>query len=89
MAHHNLAVLLMAEGKTAEAMQQWREALILKPRFGPGHGNLAMALRREGDWHGAIQHYRAAIAAGENDPDWQVDLVWLLATSPDASARCG
>ncbi len=87
MARHNLAVLLMAEGKTAEAMQQWREALILKPRFGPGHGNLAMALRREGDWHGAIQHYRAAIAAGENDPDWQVDLVWLLATSPDASAR--
>ena len=43
-AHNNLAVILLKEGRIAEAEAGFREALKYKPDLAEAHNNLGMAL---------------------------------------------
>jgi superkiller protein 3 len=79
-ARHNLAVLLAGQGHYTEAIAQWQTILELEPGNGLVHGFLADALRLTGDRAGAIAHYRAAIASGYKNPQWETNLIWLVAT---------
>jgi tetratricopeptide (TPR) repeat protein len=49
---------LLARGEAAQAAQQYRQALALKPDFAEAHGNLGNALTDLGQWDEAIEHYR-------------------------------
>ncbi|MEI6608491.1 MAG: tetratricopeptide repeat protein [Deltaproteobacteria bacterium] len=66
LAHTNLGVALLAEGKTQEAISHYRAALQIKPSDDNTHYNLANALKRQGAIDEAIVHYREAVKWNPN-----------------------
>jgi protein O-mannosyl-transferase len=68
IVHNNLAMALMKQGRTDEAIESLREALRVNPRYGLAHRNLADALLGQGDVDGAITHYAAAARLEPNLP---------------------
>ena len=61
LAHTNLGVALVEEGKTQEAISHYRAALQIKPSDDNTHYNLANALKKQGSIDEAIVHYREAV----------------------------
>jgi len=61
MARVNLGQLLSSEGRTEEAIEQYREALRIRPEYDKAHNNLGLALQARGDRDGAIEHFREAL----------------------------
>ena len=53
-AHFYLGVVLLLQGKPADAAVCFRRATEIKPDFAEGHHNLAHCLLRQGDQTGAI-----------------------------------
>jgi Flp pilus assembly protein TadD len=68
LAHEVLGSLLEAEGRTPEAIIQYREAIRLRPDFGKAHLDLGAVLARKGDRAGAAAEFRAA----QSDADPQI-----------------
>jgi Flp pilus assembly protein TadD len=62
-AHYNLAVSLEAEGREAEALPHYAEALRIDPRDPRAHTNLGVALERRGRPEEARRHYEQALQA--------------------------
>lgn len=48
-------------GKAPEAIQQWEEALKLRPNDAVTHYNLGNALEKQGRMPEAIEHYQQAL----------------------------
>jgi tetratricopeptide (TPR) repeat protein len=69
VAHLDYGQALRTDGKIDEAIEQYREALALRPDAGNAWYNLANALKAKGDTAGAEQSYRQAIA----HLSWKVD----------------
>src|SRR5574341_1399329 len=61
LAHYNRGVSLQAEGKSHEAIAEYREAIRLQPDLVDAHYNLGLALTATGDQTGAIAAYRSAV----------------------------
>jgi tetratricopeptide (TPR) repeat protein len=61
LAHTNLGVALVKDGKTEEGISHYHEALQIKPDDSNAHYNLANALKKQGAIDGAIAHYREAV----------------------------
>ena len=61
LASNNLAGLLQDQGRTAEAIALFEDALRLRPKSAEIHANLAGSLRSAGRTAEAISHYREAI----------------------------
>ena len=61
LAHTNLGIALVEEGKTQEAIGHYRAALQIKPSDDNTHYNLANALKKQGVIDEAIIHYREAV----------------------------
>lgn len=61
-AHNDLGDALKASGRTAEAADQFAEALRLKPDLPEAHNNLGNLLWEEGRRDEAIAHYQRALA---------------------------
>ena len=59
--HYNLGYAFQAEGKTEEAIGQYREALALEPEFASAHTNLCVALGAIGEHAEALQHCQEAM----------------------------
>jgi len=57
IAHYNLGVALSDQGKTDEAIQQYEQALQIKPDYTEAHNNLGLKLNEQGKFDEAIQHY--------------------------------
>lgn len=68
LAHNNLGVALAAQGKAAEAIPHYREALRLRPVYAEAHSNLGNALAATGDLDGAVQHHREALRIWPGNP---------------------
>ena len=68
LAHDVLGGLLEAQGKNAEAVSQYQEAIRLRPDFGKAHLDLGAALARKGDRAGAAAEFRVA----QSDADPQI-----------------
>ena len=68
-AHTNYANLLMAEGKTAEALKHYRAAVQVSPEIPEIHNNLAYAAFVSGDTVTAERHFREALRL---DPSYAV-----------------
>ncbi len=60
--HNNLGTALQKKGKTDEAIQSFRAALIANPTSMFAHYNLANSLVKQNKIEKAIEHYQAALA---------------------------
>jgi tetratricopeptide (TPR) repeat protein len=66
-AHYNMGVALYRCGRVAEAIEQYEQALRLKPEHALAHNNLGLALVDVGRTEEAIQHYRETLRITPND----------------------
>lgn len=60
-AHANLGLALARDGRVAEAIVEYAEALRLRPQDAATQNSLGSALAQQGRHHEAISHYREAI----------------------------
>lgn len=59
---YNLGIALAEQGRTSEAITQFKKALAINPELASVHTNLGIALFDSGDFDGAISHYKQALA---------------------------
>jgi tetratricopeptide (TPR) repeat protein len=67
VAYHRLGILLVGQGKLAEAAECFRHAIAIQPRLVEAHNNLGLILARQGRLDEAIAHYRKAL---DLDPEF-------------------
>lgn len=67
-AYYDHGVLLMKEGKLADAEAAFRKALEINPNYADAHNNLGFLLERQGKIADAVEQYRAA---AEEEPDFR------------------
>jgi tetratricopeptide (TPR) repeat protein len=60
-AHNNLGVALMSQGRLQEAIEQYEQALRLRPNYVLAQNNLGIALQQAGRVQEASQHYEQAL----------------------------
>jgi tetratricopeptide (TPR) repeat protein len=68
-AHNNLGYYLANQGRIAEAIPHFEEALRIRPDFPQAHSNLGAALAQQGRMAEAVEHYRAALKSDPNNAD--------------------
>jgi protein O-mannosyl-transferase len=78
LAHVNYGVALEQEELTEAAMQHYREALRLNPRYVQAHNNLASLLDRAGETDEALTHYREALRLKPDAPLAHLNLGTLM-----------
>jgi tetratricopeptide (TPR) repeat protein len=61
LVHTNLGLALSAQGKTDQAIEEYRQAIRLQPDDAKAHSNLGNALSAQGKTDQAIEEYRQAI----------------------------
>src|SRR5438309_1670620 len=61
MAHNNLGYALDRQGKLAEAIEHYRQALRIKPDYAEAHNNVGHALDGQGKPAEAIEHFQQAL----------------------------
>ena len=88
-AHNNLAILLKARGRVADAVAEYQQALRLNPMDPEVHNNLANALAEGGRTAEAIAQYQAALrlAPDFTAAHFNLALVLLRATNSYDYAR--
>src|SRR5215475_11992005 len=74
MAHTNLGLVLLQQGKFDDGIAHYRSALQMQPDSWDAEYNLGTALVRKGQVDEAIQHCERAVAMRPMDPDAQVSL---------------
>jgi tetratricopeptide (TPR) repeat protein len=89
VAHANLAAVLLGRDRIDEAIPHSEEALKIHPRYFPAHDTLAAGLLRRGRMYEAVVHLKESLKINPDGIYAQSNLVWVLATSPDASLRDG
>ncbi|PYV53463.1 MAG: hypothetical protein DMG98_20945 [Acidobacteria bacterium] len=89
VAHANLAAVLLGRDRIDEAIPHSEEALKIHPRYFPAHDTLAAGLLRRGRMYEAVVHLKESLKINPDGIYAQGNLVWVLATSPDASLRDG
>jgi Flp pilus assembly protein TadD len=78
MAHNNLSMVLINEGRLEEAIRHGEQSLQSNPKNVNAHRNLGVALTRAGRVQDAIGHYEQAVRAEPNDARTQNDLSIVL-----------
>jgi tetratricopeptide (TPR) repeat protein len=61
LAHNNLGNFFLQNGRTDEAMEQFRKALEIEPRYALAHNNLGAALYQKGRVDEAVTYYQKAL----------------------------
>jgi Flp pilus assembly protein TadD len=61
MAHNNLGILLLQNGETDEAIEQYRQAVSTDPDFAEAHNNLGNALLQNGQPDEAVTQCQQAV----------------------------
>jgi tetratricopeptide (TPR) repeat protein len=87
MARFNLADLLLASGRPAEAADCYREALALRPDNHQARINLALSLDAAGQDRAAVNELRDLLRQVPDSVETRLRLAWLVATSEDARVR--
>ncbi len=88
LAHFNLGLALIDDGKMDAAVQQMYEAVAIAPGFG-GRKKLAEVLTFQGKIPEAIEQYRVILQYNPNDLEALLNLAWRLATDADPKIRDG
>jgi Flp pilus assembly protein TadD len=86
VAHTNLGLALYAQGKTDQAITEFRAALRLRPDFAEAHNDLGVALANRGDVNGAIQAFLNAVRAKPTQAPSHYNAAVLLAGKGDTAA---
>lgn len=87
VAEHNLANVLMREGRTAEAIGHYRTSVLAQPRLVEARNNLGILLARSGQGDEAKGHYEAAIRERPDLADARFNLARLVRGEDPARAR--
>ena len=87
LALNNLGVMLKDQGQIEEAMQNFRKAIQIDPKFAESLENMGDMLAHTGQSGEAIEDFRRAIQIDPNNVGALGYLAWLLATTPDARLR--
>ncbi len=80
-AHNNLALSLVRQNRSEEAIVHYQQAISLDPKHTNAHFNLANAYRRLNLTDAAIEQYQAALNQKPDDVDTRLNLASLLAQS--------
>ncbi len=86
---NNLASALYEMGQKQEALDMIQKAIDTDPAAPFSYLHLARLNVRNGDRKSAIEAYRTGLQKMPQNPDFAMQLAWLLATSSDASLRNG
>ncbi|HXC36831.1 MAG TPA: tetratricopeptide repeat protein [Candidatus Acidoferrales bacterium] len=86
---YNLGNAYAEERRLDLAIDYWEKAIQLQPDYPMPHGNLGNAFMLEGQTAKAIQQWKLALQYMPDLTSAQMNLAWVLATSPDASLRDG
>ena len=62
LAHNQLGIALLNDGRTDEAIEHFFEAVRLTPQYVHAHINLGNAFKDQGKLHLAAEHYRTALS---------------------------
>lgn len=81
LAHHNLGVILLKQGKAGEAIPHLERALEYKPNYEEAHFNLGVALSMQGRLPDALPHYAEAVRLHPGSASWRNELGLILARS--------
>jgi tetratricopeptide (TPR) repeat protein len=77
--HYQLGFALENEGRKADAIVQYRTALMLRPYYVQPNNNLGIALAAEGKWDEAIRHYERALQIKPDNAEVHCNLGGALA----------
>jgi tetratricopeptide (TPR) repeat protein len=88
-AHRQLGLALLAEGRPALALPQFRAVLKERPADAQAYFELGRCLAQLAQYDAAIAAYRDALRLRADWPEASNQLAWLLATAPDAALRDG
>jgi protein O-mannosyl-transferase len=69
LAYNNLGFYLSGQGKTAEAMENYRKSLMINPNYEDALNNLGYALAGQNKYLEAIPLYEAALRVRPNHPE--------------------
>jgi tetratricopeptide (TPR) repeat protein len=69
LAYNNLGFYLSNRGEVAEAMENYRQALKIKPDYEDAHNNLGYAFANQKKYPEAIAEYEAALRIRPNHPE--------------------
>ncbi|MBX7166765.1 MAG: tetratricopeptide repeat protein [Pirellulales bacterium] len=89
MACYGLGRVLMLQGDTAKAIEQFGRAVQLEPEYQEAKEQLALAYWKDGRVADAIRTLQSIIAENEQHLGATNFLAWLWATTPDQSLRNG
>src|SRR5262249_30311155 len=82
LAHNNLGMALISEGKVTDAIGEYQKALEIEPAYTLVHFNLGTAYGQSGDWDKAIEQYQKTV-------DLQGDYLPARNNLADALLRMG
>ncbi len=74
MAHYNLGIVLSEQGKTDQAIDQYRQAITLRSDYPEAQYNLGRLLVQQGRLDEAIEHYEKAVEINPADSEAQNNL---------------
>ncbi|MGD9781538.1 MAG: tetratricopeptide repeat protein [Kiritimatiellia bacterium] len=89
LAHGNLGMWYMEQGRWPEAEIHLQRSLEIQPKRNKARVNLANALVAAGRKKEAVRHYQAAVAEDLLSARALNNLAWLLATDPEATPEVG
>ncbi len=69
VAHNNLGVALLGQGKLKEAISHFHRVLQVEPRHVKANNNLGVALLGQGEFDDAVTHFRQVLEAKPDLPD--------------------
>lgn len=88
-ACNNLANILARQGHTQDAIVLYRIAVQVDPANAGVQNNLSNALLLDGKMAEATAHAEKALELQPDNPGFKSNLAWILATTPETSARNG
>jgi Flp pilus assembly protein TadD len=89
ITYYNLGNAYAEEQRLDLAIRYWEKAIQLQPDYPMPHGNLGNAFMLEGQTAKAVEQWKLALQYMPDLTTAQVNLAWVLATSPDPSMRDG
>jgi tetratricopeptide (TPR) repeat protein len=78
LAYYNLGTALATRGQLGEALDDFREALQIRPDYAEPHNNLGIILTVQGNLEEAIQHFHEALRFRPNYADAHLNLGFAL-----------
>ena len=84
-AHYNLATALSVAGELDQAVEQYRQAIQIDPKYVNAHNNLGSVLLALGKWDQALREYREVVRLQPQSASGLANVSWVLATAPNSS----